>query len=306
MAGRLLMTLRDMTQRRRWEVAGNQTARFQAIVQHSPTITMLVDVDGVLVSASGALITQLAQDPERVCGGSLLDLVDPDDHAVLQVALHEAQRSSATAPSTVEVRLIHSDGRSVPYELAFVSLVDDPTVAGYVVTGHDITRLREALHDLEQLASYDNLTAVFNRRVFDTVLDREWKLTQGDGVDTYLLVADLDGFKQLNDDHGHAAGDEALKEFARILRKLARDTDLVARLGGDEFAVLQVRCGGEFSSLGFEAALHEELANRQWPGGLPIRASIGHQSLRKAESAADALERADMAMLHAKRERAAR
>ena len=301
--GRLLMTMRDMTQRRRWEVAGNQTARFQALVQHSPTITMLLDGDGVLQSASGALITQLSQDPEQWCGRSLLDLVDEDDRAALRVALHQAQGSSATAPTNVEVHMVHGEGHTVPFELAFVSLLDDPTIEGFVVTGHDITRLRVALQDLEQLASYDNLTGVFNRRVFDTVLDREWKLAQGDGVDTYLLVADLDGFKQLNDDHGHAAGDLALKEFALILRKLARDTDLVARLGGDEFAVLQVRCGGEFSSLGFEAVLNEELEKRTWPGGLRLKASIGHQSLRRATSAADALERADFAMLEKKRQR---
>ncbi|MGQ0434266.1 MAG: GGDEF domain-containing protein, partial [Microthrixaceae bacterium] len=169
--------------------------------------------------------------------------------------------------------------------------------------GHDITRLRAAQADLEQLASYDNLTGLFNRRVFDAVLEREWSLTQSDGIDSYLLVADLDGFKRLNDEHGHAAGDAALREFGLILRNLARETDLVARLGGDEFAVLQVRCGGEFASLGFEAVLNEEMARRTWPGGLEISASVGHQSLKHALSASDALQLADLSMLENKRER---
>lgn len=301
--GRLLMTMRDMTQRRRWEIAGDQTARFRSLVQNSSTVTMLLDPRGIVQSVSGAITRQLGQDPETVCGHPLADIVDEDDHEALAVALHEARTSTSTDPTVVEVLLCRPGQPPLPFELTFVSLLDDPTVEGLVVTGHDISRLRAALEDLEQLASYDNLTGVFNRRVFDSVLEREWKLTQGDGVDSYLLVADLDGFKRLNDEHGHEAGDDALREFALILRNLARETDLVARLGGDEFAVLQVRCGGEFAALGFTEVLNEEMARRTWPGGLLITASIGHQSLRGADSATAALRRADLSMLENKRER---
>lgn len=301
--GRVLMTMRDVTQRRRWELAGDETAKFRSLVQNSSTVMMLVSASGVVTSISGAITRQLAQDPEIVCGRHLACLVDDDDHEALSVALHQARTSTATHPTMLEVLLLDASGGRIPYELTFVSLLDDPTVGGLVVTGHDITRLRAAQADLEQLATYDNLTGLLNRRVFDGVVDREWLLTQNDGVDSYVIVADLDGFKQLNDEYGHAAGDDALREFGVILRSLSRETDVVARLGGDEFGVVQIRCGGEFSALGFEAAVHDEMALRTWPGGLKITASVGHQSLKQASSALDAVGRADHAMFDNKRSR---
>lgn len=301
--GLVLMTMRDLTQRRRWEVAGNDVERFRSLIQNAASITMLIGADGLVQSVSGAVTRQLGLDQESVCGQPLARITDSDDRSALQVALHAAVDSTATAPKIVEVRFVHADGTRIPFELTFVSLLDDPTVEGFVVTGHDISRLRAAQEALEQLATYDTLTGLFNRRVFDAVVEREWTLTQGDGVDSYVLVADLDGFKKLNDDHGHAAGDAALREFGLILRNLSRETDLVARLGGDEFGVLQVRSGGEYAALGLEARLREELARRTWPGGITLSVTIGHQSLRHSSSPTDAVERADMSMLKEKRSR---
>ncbi len=301
--GLVLMTMRDLTQRRRWEVATDDNARFRSLVHNAASITMLVQADGTVQSVSAAITRQLGLDQEVVCGQTLGLIVDGDDRAALQIALHEAEHSTATDPTIVEVHLVHADGTQIPYELTLVSLLDDPTVEGLVVTGHDITRLRAAQDALEQLATYDALTGLFNRRVFDAVVEREWTLTQNDGIDSYVLVADLDGFKQLNDDHGHAAGDDALREFGLILRNLSLKTDLVARLGGDEFGVLQVRCGGEYAAIGLEERIREELARRSWPGGITLSATIGHHSLKQATSPADAVEQADLSMLSSKRSR---
>ncbi len=301
--GLILMTMRDLTQRRRWEVASDDTARFRSLVHNAASVTMLIDPDGTVTSVSAAITRQLGLDQEVVCGRPLASIIETDDRSTLAIALHAAANSTATAPVTVEVRLVPAEGEPIPFELTFVSLLDDPTVEGLVVTGHDISRLRAAQDALEQLATYDTLTGLFNRRVFNAVMEREWTLTQGDGVDSYVVIADLDGFKQLNDDHGHAAGDEALREFGLILRNLARETDLVARIGGDEFAVLQVRCGGELAALGLEDRIHEEMAQRTWPGGTKLGVTLGHQSLRQAISGNDAVERADLAMLKTKRPR---
>lgn len=301
--GHILMTMRDLTQRRRWEVASDDTARFRSLVHNAASITMLLDADGTVMSVSAAITRQLGLDQEIVCDRPLAAIIQVDDRAALAVALHAAVDSTATDPVTVEVRFLPAEGDPIPFELTLVSLLDDPTVEGLVVTGHDISRLRAAQDALEQLATYDTLTGLFNRRVFDATMEREWALAQGDGNDSYVCIADLDGFKQLNDEHGHAAGDEALREFGLILRNLARETDLVARIGGDEFAVIQVRCGGELAAIGLEARVHEELARRTWPGGVRLGVTLGHQSLRKATSAGDAVQRADLAMLQTKHAR---
>lgn len=93
--------------------------------------------------------------------------------------------------------------------------------------------------ELAQLARHDALTGLANRREFDDALRREFKRAQRQQSRLALAVLDLDHLKAYNDLHGHAAGDEVLRRFARLLgERFKRDTDLVARLGGEEFGAL--------------------------------------------------------------------
>jgi diguanylate cyclase (GGDEF)-like protein/PAS domain S-box-containing protein len=305
-AGKIVLVMRDLTERRCWEVAGDETARFRSVLHNAASMTMLLDADGIVHSVSGAITRQLGHDPERICGRSLFELTEPTDHHALTFALGRLGQTSSTHPGTVEVQLVSVDGRLVPFELSIVSLLDDPSVRGVVVSAHDISRLRAAQQALEQLAAYDSLTGLANRRTFDAALEREWALSHRDGIDSFVLVADLDGFKRLNDDHGHAAGDEALRQFSRLLRRLVRGTDVVARLGGDEFAVILVRCGTEAAAIGLTTRLQRESATHDWPGEASLGVSTGSQSLRRASTPGDALHRADVAMLANKPGRALR
>ena len=91
---------------------------------------------------------------------------------------------------------------------------------------------------VERQASTDGLTELSNRRQFEEVLDIEIQRAERFGGSLALIVADLDDFKQVNDRHGHQAGDEVLRAFADILRETAREVDLPARYGGEEFAIL--------------------------------------------------------------------
>ena len=136
----------------------------------------------------------------------------------------------------------------------------------------------QAVHEAEQRAVRDPLTGLANRREFERVVDHFRQDAQGGGHEPATLVyADLDRFKALNDTHGHAAGDAALRHVATVLLSQIRDGDLVARIGGEEFAVWLPR-----------AALHEglEVAERmrravetttwRWSGTpVPITASCG-------------------------------
>ena len=91
---------------------------------------------------------------------------------------------------------------------------------------------------LQQLALNDPLTGLANRRQLDHFAAQALRRAQRRGEHLAVLLLDLDGFKVLNDRHGHAAGDGVLREVAQRARQATRDTDLVARLGGDEFVVL--------------------------------------------------------------------
>ncbi|MEA2220412.1 MAG: hypothetical protein QOJ35_3038 [Solirubrobacteraceae bacterium] len=166
----------------------------------------------------------------------------------------------------------------------------------------EVLALRERQELLAELAYVDSLTGLGNRRAFDLHLDREWALTLRDGIDSFVVVADLDRFKRLNDASGHAAGDTVLRQFAGALRMAARSTDIVARIGGDEFGVLLIRCD-ERAAHSFKARLREAMADARFPALEPVGVSLGHASLHESTSAEKALERADMAMLACKRSR---
>jgi diguanylate cyclase (GGDEF)-like protein len=89
---------------------------------------------------------------------------------------------------------------------------------------------------MKELAMRDGLTKLFNRRIFDETLEQ--KVKYSDMRPLFLLLIDLDNFKQVNDIYGHQAGDHVLKNVARILKESCRGSDLVARFGGEEFAII--------------------------------------------------------------------
>jgi diguanylate cyclase (GGDEF)-like protein len=99
-------------------------------------------------------------------------------------------------------------------------------------------RTRALLRQLQRLSQEDPLTGLANRRRWDGELTEACTRARADGNDVAVLLIDLDHFKQVNDRHGHAGGDEALREIARLLSASVRGGDLVARLGGDELAIL--------------------------------------------------------------------
>ena len=152
----VLLSLRDLTERRRWEVAGDETARFRAIVQYAASVLLLVTADGIVTASSGALTRALGHDQERWEHRPLVELVDDSDHLAIERVLRDVRsnRSDVSrAPISVDVRLRHAGGVSVPFALTFVDLLDDPTVEGLVVTGHDITERLLIEEDLRQANS---------------------------------------------------------------------------------------------------------------------------------------------------------
>ena len=105
----------------------------------------------------------------------------------------------------------------------------------------------------EALSVTDDLTQLYNSRYLSQVLRRETKRASRSGRPLSLLFIDLDGFKGVNDTHGHLAGSAALVEAAAVIRISARETDIVARFGGDEFALVLPDTGSEGAALGRRA-----------------------------------------------------
>jgi len=98
--------------------------------------------------------------------------------------------------------------------------------------------VRAWVNELLEQSIRDPLTGLYNRRFFDLTMDQQTELTRRYGRDLTLVLFDLDGFKQVNDTYGHAAGDDVLKRFSQVLKQTVRKSDWVCRMGGDEFAVI--------------------------------------------------------------------
>jgi diguanylate cyclase (GGDEF)-like protein len=158
---------------------------------------------------------------------------------------------------------------------------------------------------LEQLAHSDELTALHNRRAFLGELRLSLANARRYGETGAVIFVDLDHFKEINDVHGHAAGDAVLRQVATLLRDLVRETDVVGRLGGDEFAILLTRTSTENAfrrARVIERALNRAIAT-YGDVALPISASFGIEMFTGRDDEAALLDRADQAMYRRKRER---
>ena len=176
--GALLFCIRDLTARRRFEVARDEIAMFRMLVHNSATITMLVSPSGHVNSASGALTRMLGHDPELVENEPLSDLVVEEDRPKLTGAIYRALKgATATAPEVVEVLLRRHDSDDVvPFELTLVNLVEDPTVGGLVVTAHDVSE--RATKDRELRSTLSLLQATLDSTADGIlVVDTEGKIT---------------------------------------------------------------------------------------------------------------------------------
>lgn len=197
-------------------------------------------------------------------------------------------------------------GEVYPVMLSITAVKDGGGQIGhYIGTFTDIRHLKEREAQLDHLAHYDPLTGLPNRRLLTDRLRQGIAQTRRTGRIMAVCVLDLDGFKLLNDRHGHAVGDQTLMEVARRLIAYVRENDTVARLGGDEFVLLLQdleridECDGVLSRI--LQAIAEPLVLDEV--NVCVTASVGVTLFPQDDNPADALLRhADQALYQAKRQ----
>jgi diguanylate cyclase (GGDEF)-like protein/PAS domain S-box-containing protein len=230
----VLCAARNITQRRMWEVAAGDVERARQIIHVAPTISILLDAGGVIVSVNAAFTRLLGHDQGAALGRPLSDFVAAADRRDVTRIIAEladgARRATFEADMTVVGQPV--DLRPVRFEI--VNHLTDPIIAGMVASGSDITELQAARRELEHLARHDSLTGLVSRAHLVAVVDR----LLVDGEPFAMLFADLDRFKPVNDRWGHEAGDELLRHVAARLETCVRPDDVVARVGGDEFVMI--------------------------------------------------------------------
>ena len=210
---------------------GKREQRFESLMRHSSDITTITGPGGVFRYLSPAIEAVLGVSPAAALGRPMHELMHPDDrvrHAAALAALWQAPGESVT----FQARFAHVGGGWRWLEVIAVNLTAEAGIDGVVSNARDVTEARELQERLRHQAEHDALTGLANRRRFT---DRMRAAAPGDAA---VLLIDLNGFKQINDTYGHAAGDAVLVSVAGRLRACLRAGDLPARLGGDEFAVL--------------------------------------------------------------------
>jgi diguanylate cyclase (GGDEF)-like protein len=165
-----------------------------------------------------------------------------------------------------------------------------------------VSRLQRTEEELSRLALVDDLTGLANRRAFVTVGEQLRLVADRAGETVLVVYADLDGMKAINDRHGHAAGDETLRQAARLLRETFREADLVARIGGDEFCVLLPGHASEAKAS--IDRLRDAVAGSA--GFPPVALSLGVAEGAPGCTIEDLIRRADAAMYADKADRSGR
>ncbi len=184
---------------------------------------------------------------------------------------------------------------ALPLLMAYPSAI---ALAAYTLS----ERVRKQSKALAELSRTDALTELANRRALMESLDHEFRRFRRGGYRATLMMLDVDRFKLLNDTHGHAVGDEALRTIARVLRKTLRDTDTAGRYGGDEFAVVLTDASG--ARVGDLAErLRQSIAAAELIEGQGVHAtvSIGYAELDSGmHTGAQWIAAADAALYRAK------
>jgi diguanylate cyclase (GGDEF)-like protein len=237
----------------------------------------------------------------------LLDLTLPDSKG-----LDTFVRANDVAPSVPIVVLTGFDDEQLALD-AVKRGAQDYLVKGNAENDSLGRSLRYAMErhrmqaQLREQALVDELTGLRNRRGFMTLAEPQLNLARRSGYPVTLLFIDLDGMKAINDVHGHAEGDRALRDTAALLEGAFRISDLLARMGGDEFCVLLPDCSEEdrdvaVGRLRDNLAVHNERGSRPYSLSL----SIGDETWRPEDerSVAQLIEAADRSMYEEKLGRA--
>lgn len=162
--------------------------------------------------------------------------------------------------------------------------------------------LEQAMQRLHELTVHDELTGVGNRRDLNDKLQTDREFFDRTGLPFCVAVLDLDGLKTVNDQFGHAAGDEVIKGFATLIRNEMRATDYLARYGGDEFVLLLRNITAEAAIKPLQRICDLAVAH-DWDriaSGIRLSTSVGVAGLRRGETADQVFRRADAALYNAK------
>ncbi len=296
----LIYTGRDITESIVAEQAlADSEARLRTITDKVPALIAHVGADERYIFVNGYAREITGQDPAGMVGRTVRDVRGPLLYGMLKPHIATALQGRET---TFEYEL-ERDGRHFYLQTTYMPAmsVTGESIGFYALTT-DVTRIKLAEQKLSFLAHYDPLTNLANRRYFTECAQAAFERAAITRAPMLLMLVDVDYFKEINDSHGHAAGDAVLREVARRLKSSVRKSDLVARLGGDEFVILCDDIDATYAAEGLVAKVVASMKPSVAldAARLNVTLSVGAALCRDPASLDMLLQKADEALYQAK------
>lgn len=237
--------IRDITKRKQMEDALRKSEKhYKNLVEEANVAISIDNIDGEIVYYNEKFAELFGYSYKEIKNKSIESLIHSDDIERV-MGFHKERIQGKEVPNIYEFKGIKKDGLTIYLEIDVVELKDKKRVIGTRSYFWDVTARKCVENALRMQLLDDELTGLHNRRGFSILAHQQLKLADRKKNGFWILFADLDKLKWINDNFGHKQGDLALKETADILRKSFRKSDIIARIGGDEFAVLAVETAAD-------------------------------------------------------------
>ncbi len=292
----------EMSERLKAEkVARESEERFRRLVELSPDAILVHRQGCILYVNAAARFLFGVEEGVPLDHEDILDYVHPDYHQLVKERLATLY-SGAQRLASVDLILVDSHGRTIQAEVVSgaTSFGGQRAVQSII---RDVSDRKSMEKKLRDMAYMDPLTGVHNRRSYVDLSQVEMDRARRYSRLFSVMILDIDGFKGVNDRHGHAAGDLVLRQVSDTCKRLLRKQDILGRLGGDEFALTMPETGSE-AALAVAARLREAVAGLEmvWEGA-PIRCTVSvgvAEFVSQDQDLGDCLRRADTALYTAK------
>jgi len=255
---------------------------------------VVLDLQGRVFEANRQFADMLDYSVNEVRAMHVWDWDARFSRAELTVKLHEIDGSG----HQFETRQVRRDGKIIDVELSNSATVFKGQKLIFCIC-RDITERKVLEQEIYRYATTDNLTGLFNRHSFAERLGLEMELASRHGAPLSLIMYDFDRFKSINDEFGHAAGDQVLQQSAVLVRENVRCSDMVVRWGGEEFMILAPHTGLDDARLLAEK-LRKALASHCFDERFRVTASFGVAEYVPDDSGDRLLKRVDDALYRAK------